>query len=96
MKKNNGGSTDYYSVPMNAKDLQDLIEYKEMNFSIGNIFKACYRMGACGHSDRVRDLNKIVWFAQRELARLEQVEKTKDAYDLKKSFEFLDKVFIGV
>lgn len=30
---NNGGSTDYYKLPDNAKDLQDIIEFKEMNFS---------------------------------------------------------------
>jgi len=65
--KNNGGSTDYYKLPAGATELQDLIEYKDMSFSVGNIFKSCYRLGNCEHSDRVRDLNKIIWFAQREL-----------------------------
>lgn len=64
---NNGGSTDYYKLPPNATDIMDLIEYRNMNFSMGNIFKACYRMGECDHSDKVRELNKIIWFAQREL-----------------------------
>ena len=68
---NNGGSTDYYKLPNNAKDLQDLIEYKEMNFALGNIFKAVYRFGSCSHSDTIRDLNKIVYFANREIKRLE-------------------------
>jgi hypothetical protein len=63
----NGGSTSYYKLPQGAKDIQDLIEYKNMNFSVGNIFKSCYRLGNCDHSDRVRDLNKIIWFAEREL-----------------------------
>lgn len=67
---NNGGSTDYYKLPNGATELHDLIEAKEMNFAIGNIFKACYRMGNVSHSDAIRDLNKIVWFAQRELERL--------------------------
>lgn len=67
---NNGGSTDYYKLPVGATELQDLIEAKDMNFAIGNIFKACYRMGNVSHSDAVRDLNKIIWFAQRELERL--------------------------
>ena len=67
---NNGGSTDYYKLPLNATELQDLIEAKNMNFAIGNIFKACYRMGNVSHSDAIRDLNKIIWFAQRELERL--------------------------
>ena len=66
---NNGGDTAYYDLPNNAKVLQDLIEYKNMNFSIGNIFKACYRVGECEHSDLTRELNKIIWFAKRELSR---------------------------
>lgn len=68
---NNGGSTDYYKLPVNAKDLQDLIEYRDMNFSTGNIFKAAYRLGECTHSDAIRDLNKIIWFANREINRLQ-------------------------
>lgn len=71
-----GGSTpSQYGLPEGAKELQDLIEFREMNFAIGNIFKARYRQGTCSHSDAARDLRKIVWFAQRELAR---VEKTSD------------------
>jgi len=65
--KNNGGSTDYYKLPSKAIDLQDLIEFKNMNFSLGNIFKAVYRLGSQSHSSKERDLNKIIFFAQREL-----------------------------
>jgi hypothetical protein len=67
---NDGGSTDYYKVPQNAIDLQDLIEYKNMNWNIANIFKACYRLGECTHSDTTRDLNKIKWFIDREIKRV--------------------------
>jgi len=67
---NNGGDTDYYDIPKNALVLQDLIEYKKMNFSQGNIAKAIYRMNDYSHSSAVRDLNKIIWYAQRELERL--------------------------
>ncbi len=68
-----GGSTPkQYGVPEGAKDLQDLIEHREMNFALGNIFKACYRRGTCEHSDELRDMRKIVWFAEREIARLEK------------------------
>ena len=67
-----GGSTpDQYGLPIGAKELQDLIEYRDMNFAVGNIFKACYRLGFCSHSDAQRDLRKIIWFAERELNRLE-------------------------
>lgn len=65
-----GGSTpQQYGLPEGATELQDLIEFREMNFAVGNIFKSCYRLGNCSHSDRVRDLNKILWFTQRELKR---------------------------
>lgn len=67
---NNGGSTDYYKLPSNAVDLQDLIEHKEMSFALGNIFKAVYRLGSQSHSSKERDLNKIIYFAERELERL--------------------------
>jgi len=64
-----GSNPDKYGLPEGAKDLQDLVEYREMNFAVGNIFKAAYRLGVCDHSDRKRDLEKIMWFAQRELDR---------------------------
>lgn len=68
--KSDGGSTDYYNIPEGCKDLQDLIEYNNMNFSIGNIFKACYRMGRKEGNDDAYDLRKIIFFAERELRRL--------------------------
>jgi len=63
-----GFSSDYYQLPDNATELQDLIEYKEMNFALGNIFKACYRCGST--KTPIYDLEKILWFAERELERL--------------------------
>lgn len=66
-----GGSTpSQYSLPEGVKELQDLIEYKKMNFALGNIFKAVYRMGSCNHASKEYDLNKIIWFANRELDRI--------------------------
>ena len=64
---NNGGSTDYYKLPPRAKDLQDLIEAKEMSFSRGNIFKAAYALNERGN--RLRDLYKIRWFANRMIEK---------------------------
>lgn len=66
---NNGGATDYYNVPEGATTLNDLIEYKNMNFAIGNIFKACYRLGEKDSAKVEYDLNKIIYYAQRELER---------------------------
>ena len=72
--KNNGGDTDYYNIPKGASVLQDLIEYKNMNFSQGNIIKAVYRMNDYSHSSAVRDLNKVIWYAQREIKRIKDNE----------------------
>jgi hypothetical protein len=66
-----GSNIKQYGLPKGAVELQDLIEFRNMNFATGNIFKAAYRLGECDHSDRARDLRKIIWFAQRELERIE-------------------------
>lgn len=60
----NGGSTpSQYGIPAGAKDLQDLIEYRKMDFALGNIFKAAYRIGT--KNDDLYEINKILWFADR-------------------------------
>jgi len=66
-----GGSTpSQYGLPEGSTDLQDLIEHRNMNFAIGNIFKAAYRLGTKNNDSY--ELNKIIWFAQRELNKLEK------------------------
>lgn len=69
LTNNNGGDTDYYRIPSDATMLQDLIEYKDMSWNQANIFKAAYRLGD-SHSSVERDLNKIIWFANRMLQQL--------------------------
>ena len=71
--KSTGWSSEYYELPEGATELQDLIEHREMNFAIGNIFKAAYRLGNKEGSSKEYDLNKIIWFAQRELNRVKNV-----------------------
>lgn len=71
-KKSDGGSTDYYKIPAGATDLIDLIEHKKMNFALGNIFKACYRLGEKEGNDLLYDLNKIIYFAERLKAQVEK------------------------
>lgn len=70
--KNNGGDTDYYKIKPEWKMAQDIIEDREMNFSQGNIFKAAFTFNTGRHAgtDYKRELNKIIWFATRELERL--------------------------
>ena len=66
-----GGSTpSLYALPEGAKELQDLIEHRNMNFAVGNMFKACYRLGEKDGVDKAYDLRKIIFFAERELRRV--------------------------
>ena len=68
--KSDGWKTDYYQLPKTAEEIQDLIEYKNMNFAVANIFKAAYRLGEKEGTTEVYDLNKIIFFAEREKDRL--------------------------
>ena len=67
-----GSSADYYKLPPGATQLQDLISHKNMNAQIGEIFRACYRLGQVSHSPDIRDVKKILFYANAELARLER------------------------
>ena len=60
-----GGSSDYYKLPEGATELNDLIEHKRMPFALGNIFKACYRLGEKSGTDIEYDLNKMEYFIGR-------------------------------
>lgn len=65
-----GSTASYYELPTGAKELQDLISYKNMNAQIGEIFRACYRMGEASHSDELRDAKKIRFYIDAEIKRL--------------------------
>ena len=71
---NNGGNTDYYKFKENWKECADIIEDREMNYNQGNIFKSafCFNIGRHNATDYERELNKIVYFANRELKRIEK------------------------
>ena len=72
MKASDGSSADYYILPRDVKELQDLISYKNMNAQIGEIFRACYRYGEAPHSKMLRDAKKIKFYAEAEIKRLEK------------------------
>lgn len=74
--KSDGWSTTYYELPSDAKELQDLIEYKNMNFAVANIFKAAYRLNNKDGTSELYDLNKIIWYAQREINRIKKEKGT--------------------
>lgn len=65
--KSDGRSTSYYDIPRGTKDLCDLIEHRGMSFNVGNVFKAAYRLGEKHGVTDVYDLQKIIFFANREL-----------------------------
>ena len=70
-----GSSADYYVLPSNVKELQDLISHKNMNAQIGEIFRACYRYGEVAHSKMLRDAKKIKFYAEAEIKRLEKLNE---------------------
>lgn len=80
---NNGGTTDYYNIPPNTKTLMDLIEYKGMTFAQGEIFKAIYAFNeraaraTDGSSSKLREANKILYYAQRIVKQLQQKIRVK-------------------
>lgn len=82
MRKVSDGSTaDYYVLPENAKELQDLISHRNMNAQIGEIFRACFRYGLAEHSTMLRDAKKIQFYANAEVARLEKVLAEDEGWD---------------
>ena len=74
---NNGGSTDYYKFKENWKECADIIEDREMNYNQGNIFKSafCFNIGRHSGTDYIRELNKIIYFANRELESLKNANR---------------------
>ena len=76
-ERSGGWSSPYYMLPEGARELGDLIEHKDMNFNVGNIFKAAYRLGDKKGTTRIYDLEKIIWFAERELIR-EELKESRD------------------
>lgn len=78
MKSISDGSTaDYYQLPKNAAQLQDLISYRNLNAQDGEIFRAIYRKGRASHSSELRDAKKVLFYAQAEVDRLELIETSK-------------------
>lgn len=67
-----GSTASYYELPDGASELQDLISDRNMNAQIGEIFRECYRYGRASHSDEMRGIKKILFYANAELKRLEK------------------------
>jgi hypothetical protein len=67
-----GSTASYYELPPRCRELQDLIAYRDMNAQMGEIFRATFRYGKVSHSDKIRDIKKIMFYAKAELKRLEK------------------------
>ena len=74
-ERSDGSSASYYELPDNASELQDLISHRNMNAQIGEVFRECYRYGKASHSDEMRGIKKILFYAKAELVRLQNFEK---------------------
>jgi len=72
-----GSSAKYYELPKDATQLQDLISFKNMNGQIAEIQRAVYRYGEVGHSPKIRDLKKIIFYAKAEIDRIERYESNQ-------------------
>lgn len=71
-ESSDGSTAGYYGLPSDARELQDLISHKNMNAQIGEIFRECYRYGQASHSDYMRGINKILFYANAEKKRLQK------------------------
>lgn len=71
---NNGGSTDYYKFSPSWKECADIIEGRQMNYNQGNIMKSafCFNTGRHDGTTYEREINKIIYFAQRELDKIKE------------------------
>lgn len=67
-----GTTASYYQLPEDAKELQDLISFKNMNAQVGEAFRSLYRMNDCPHSDAIRNCNKVIFYMQAEITRLKK------------------------
>ena len=74
--KSNGSTASYYELPEEAKELQHLISYKNMNAQVGEAFRGLYRLGESSHSDRIRDLKKVIFYCDAELERIDKYESS--------------------
>ena len=67
----------YYDFYEGVKCVQDLIETNGMSWNQANMLKAVVRMGAKGGaSSKKYDLEKIRWFANRELQLMQGNPRT--------------------
>jgi hypothetical protein len=99
LPEHSGGSVSYYKIkitnPTHSEwqpvsynaECNDYIRALRMNFAVGNIFKATWRLAAAGiglkkpgYDDGIYDLEKIIEFATDELNYLKALKLQKKEY----------------
>lgn len=76
-----GGPAGYYDFPEGTITLNDLIEFKEMGFHRGNIFKACWRWGTKSGTTKEYDARKIIYSGCRMLMKLVGVKDLRSTLE---------------
>jgi hypothetical protein len=71
--RSDGSTASYYELPEGAEQLQDLISHKNLNGQLAEIFRECYRFGEASHCDELRGIKKILFYAEAEKKRLENL-----------------------
>lgn len=77
---NNGGKTDYYqleSAPFTIKDFDDFAEWRKLDgfqFNMGKVMWT-FNCGRHAGTDEIRDLNKVIHYAQRRILKLQRMKK---------------------
>ena len=66
----------YYDFYEGVTCVQDLIETNGMSWNQANILKATVRWGCKDGSSKTYDLEKIIWFATRELQLMQGNPRT--------------------
>jgi len=90
--KPDGGPAQYYDFPEGAVTLNDLIEFKDMDFHRGNIFKACWRWGEKSGTAKDYDARKIIYSGARLLKQLVGVKGLRDTlYNILDDPQFMEK-----
>ena len=72
-QKASGTYADYYDINPEWKTLQDVIEARDLSYSQANVLKVAWTFNIGRHSgtDYKRDLEKALYFINRELKLLE-------------------------
>ena len=76
-EEHTGGSSSYYDITLNGQTVSclDIIEALGMDFALGNIFKAAWRIAASRQgkkkkgNNEVYDAEKIIFFAEKCLKK---------------------------